>query len=56
MENTRKLREHITAHIEGVPMCLKSSILLAYALGYIDDAAFNFMTGLGSFQMDAERD
>ncbi len=53
---SKELREYLAPKLENVSMCLKSSVLIAYALGYIDDTAFKFITGMESFKMDNERD
>jgi hypothetical protein len=53
---SKALRERLRESLKDVPINYKASVLLAYALGYIDDAAWKFLSGLDSFGMDQERE
>lgn len=42
---SKELREYLEPKLKEVSSDLKAKILLAYALEYIDDEAFKFITG-----------
>lgn len=51
---SKVLRDRLGVSLKDVHINHKAAVLLAYALGYINDEAFRFLTGLGDLGMDKE--